>query len=192
MLLRKLFAVGVAGAVLGIQFVITILPISDEWYWPFTTYPMYSAPHYRTDSVSDVRLRARACDSTSAAPVSLGSRDVGVSEFQLRYELTEVTRAATATPLDTTRIAERTGYVDALVRHVPGRWCEVEIWERRYPNTGTVIPADSLPWRLSVRWPVGLGGGARGWTRGDRISPDVPPIPVLPPLSASRLDGQRQ
>jgi hypothetical protein len=194
MLLRKLFAAGVAGAVLGIQLIIVVFPIDAQWYWPFVTYPMYSAAHYRTDFVSDFRLRARPCAAAPASPVSLGARDMGMSEYMLREELDNVVRAATATPLDTIHLAERTAFIDALVRRIPGIWCEVEIWERRYPNTGAVTPNtfDTFPWHLSVRWPVGMGGGARGWTPGDRISPNVAPIPSLPPLSAAYLDARRQ
>lgn len=188
--MRKLFPIGVIIFVLGAQIVLPV--VGGAWYWPFLPYPMYSMPHYATESVPDHRVRARPCDPAGAEPVSLGAFDLGTTPYQLRDDLLHVARAAKATPPDTARLIEHTRILEALVKHAPGRWCEVEVWERAYPNTGDVASALRLPWHLAVRWPIGGSMSLAAWTTEGRIAPPVPTIPSLPPLSTMVGMGRRQ
>lgn len=188
----KLIAIGVSAVVLGLQVCVTVLSVGD-WYWPFMTYAMYSVPRFRTDSVPDYRLVARDCDPATTKSASLGSDDVRVPVYQLREVLGHTAVLSRTVPLDTAALAAGTRYIDALVTHAPGHWCEVEIWERKYANTGDVAAAMRSPWRLALRWPLGEGSDGRGWTVGDRIAPSVPPLSSLPSLSVSTtsIKGRR-
>jgi hypothetical protein len=190
-MLQKAFAAGVIAAVIGIQAFMSVTGFGGTWYWPFQNYAMYSRARFATDSVFDYRLRTRPCSPVEAEPVSVAAQDVGMTVYKWREEL-EVTGAAIRPRPNPAILAERAGFIDGLVSTLPGDWCEIEVWEGAYPNTGAAAAARRAPWRLALRWPAGAGRDPEAWRVGERITPAAPPIASLPPLSESTISSRRR
>lgn len=116
------------------------LPISrvtNGWYWPFLSYPMYAIAHARGDSLVVRELRVATC-GRPAVTTTLSSDALGIPLAQLDGLLREIARdpGAPGTRAFTAKAAR------AIDAHFPGRFCEASEWAR------TVFVADPATHRL--------------------------------------------
>lgn len=125
--------------ILGIQ-VWVILPAGRHAgrYWPFVEYPMYSAAHHASESVTTLDLKLTACDPgvPGAGTDSLG---IPLMRFQslLRSAVSESASAAT-------RDSSRTILDAAILNGTHRRKCTAEVVSQS-------VPLEAFDWRSQRR-----------------------------------------
>ncbi|MGH7621037.1 MAG: hypothetical protein ACREMU_01740 [Gemmatimonadaceae bacterium] len=125
------------------------LPISrvtNGWYWPFLSYPMYAIAHDRRDSLLVAELRVTTCASPAITTVASGD-SLGVPSAELNTTLTAIAREPSAR-------GERavTRVVDA---QFPGRYCGASVWTRTVLVSDTATHHLRVPMRRAAAWPLG-------------------------------------
>lgn len=154
MRLRKGYAVAVIAVILGMQAWASSPSGPGGWYWPFTSYPMYSGAHYADETVRELQLRLRACGPPGAADRStvVGWEDVPLRRQQFRATLARATGAGSQDP-DTAVETEAQRFVGRLVRERwPGSYCRAEVWTKDYRNGSSAADLRRVEWRLRQSW----------------------------------------
>ena len=153
---RKVLAAVVCIAVLGAQLRAS-LPISrvtQGWYWPFLSYPMYAIAHERGDSLVVPELRVATCGSTAYTTIET-TDSLGVPRAQLNNLLYVIARSPNAS--GAARVSAKITHV--LDAQFPGRYCAASVWTRVVFVTDTATHHVRAPMRRVAEWAMNGTGG---------------------------------
>ena len=153
---RKVVASFVCIAILGAQLRAS-LPISrvtNGWYWPFLSYPMYAIAHERGDSLVVSELRIASC-ATPAVTTIADVDSLGVSRAELGALLSDIARHRGAGAGRSLR-ERMTRVVDA---QFPGRFCEASVWTRTVLVADTATHHLRAPMHRAAEWAMNRTGG---------------------------------
>lgn len=153
--LRKALAAVVCIAILGAQ-LWTIYPISrvtNGWYWPFLSYPMYAIAHGRGDSLVVSELRVATCGHAERSTI-VTSGEIGIPWQKLAGVLNSIVRNREA-PAESRDVARVTR---ALSAQLPGRYCAASVWTRVVYVADTSTHHLRGPMRRAAEWPMNRTG----------------------------------
>jgi hypothetical protein len=151
MSVRRLAAASLCVAILGAQLRAS-LPISrvtNGWYWPFLSYPMYAIAHDRSDSLLVAELRVTTCASPAITTVA-SVDSLGVPSAELNTALSAIAREPSARG---ERAVARV--VDA---QFPGRYCGASVWTRTVRVSDSATHHLRAPMRSAATWSLRDGG----------------------------------
>lgn len=156
MQLPKLVAVAVCTVILGAQLRASfpITRVTNGWYWPFLSYPMYAIAHERTDSLLVPELRVTTCEPRARARI-LTAYELGPPQPQLTSLLLAIARdsaSAHERPL-------REKMARVLDARFPGQFCSAAVWTRTVFVDDAATQHLRAPMRRVAEWTMSRTSG---------------------------------
>jgi hypothetical protein len=114
-----------------------------DWYWPFISYPMYSAAKKPGDEFRTYELRVIPCGE-KRAPVHLSYRDLHVTYYAFHDLIENVSRNAKKGPVE---------FLNHLIADQSSISCfNGQIWRKAFVIGFDGLKNVNVPWDLAYEW----------------------------------------